>query len=138
MERTVSRPTSLLRYDAIPPGGGRFDLPDELLPPCWANKPTGTTDVMGRMRWDRPSLTVRTEFFKPEKGQYLHPQWDPDDPDDRVNRPITHREAARLQTFPEDFVWCGSKIGIAKQIGNAVPCLLAERIALSLRDQFDL
>ncbi|SVD91491.1 uncharacterized protein METZ01_LOCUS444345, partial [marine metagenome] len=35
------------RYDCIPPGGGRFDLPDELMPPCWANKPTGTTDVMG-------------------------------------------------------------------------------------------
>lgn len=132
------RPLSKLRYDHIPPGGGRFDLPDELMPPCWANKPTGTTDVMGRMRWDRPSLTIRTEFFKPEKGQYLHPQWDEDDPDNRVNRPITHLEAARLQTFPEDFVWCGSKINIAKQIGNAVPCLLAERIARSVRDQFSL
>ena len=126
------------RYDCIPPGGGRFDLPDELMPPCWANKPTGTTDVMGRMRWDRPSLTIRTEFFKPEKGQYLHPQWDEDDPDNQVNRPITHLEAARLQTFPEDFVWCGSKINIAKQIGNAVPCLLAEQIAVSLKDQFGL
>lgn len=132
------RPLSKLRYDHIPPGGGRFDLPDELMPPCWANKPTGTTDVMGRMRWDRPSLTIRTEFFKPEKGQYLHPQWDEDDPDNRVNRPITHLEGARLQTFPEDFVWCGSKINIAKQIGNAVPCLLAERIARSVRDQFSL
>jgi len=132
------RPLSKLRYDHIPPGGGRFDLPDELMPPCWANKPTGTTDVMGRMRWDRPSLTIRTEFFKPEKGQYLHPQWDEDDPDNRVNRPITHLEAARLQTFPEDFVWCGSKINIAKQIGNAVPCLLAKQIAVSLRDQFGL
>jgi DNA (cytosine-5)-methyltransferase 1 len=90
------------------------------------------------MRWDRPSLTIRTEFFKPEKGQYLHPQWDEDDPDNRVNRPITHLEGARLQTFPEDFVWCGSKINIAKQIGNAVPCLFAERIAASLRDQFGL
>ena len=61
---------------ACRPGGGRFDLPDELLPRCWREKPTGTTDVMGRMRWDQPSLTIRTEFFKPEKGQYLHPQWD--------------------------------------------------------------
>ena len=123
------RPTSLLRYDCIPPGGGRFDLPDELMPDCWANKPTGTTDVMGRMRWNEPSLTIRTEFFKPEKGQYLHPQWDPEDPDKRVNRPITHREAALLQTFPSEFLWCGSKIGIAKQIGNAVPPLLAKAIA---------
>jgi DNA (cytosine-5)-methyltransferase 1 len=35
---------------------------------------------MGRMRWDAPSLTIRTEFFKPEKGQDLHPQWEKDNP----------------------------------------------------------
>lgn len=131
---------SLERYDVIPPGGGRFDLmkkrPD-LLPPCWANKKTGTTDVMGRLRWDEPSVTIRTEFFKPEKGRYLHPQWDPDDPENRVNRPITHREAALLQTFPHDYQWCGSKIQIAKQIGNAVPPVLAEAIARSVRKQIE-
>jgi DNA (cytosine-5)-methyltransferase 1 len=123
------RELSLQRYDCIPPGGGRFDLPDELLPDCWRNKPTGTTDVMGRMRWDAPSLTIRTEFFKPEKGQYLHPQWDRKSPRKRVNRVITHLEAARIQDFPDDFVWCGSKIEIAKQIGNAVPVGLASAVA---------
>lgn len=127
--------TSLRRYDCIPPGGGRFDLPEELMPRCWRDKPTGTTDVMGRMRWDAPSLTIRTEFFKPEKGQYLHPQWDPDDPERRVNRPITHREAARLQGFPQHFLWCGSKIEIARQIGNAVPVGLARAVAESVMDQ---
>jgi DNA (cytosine-5)-methyltransferase 1 len=128
-------PTSLLRYDCIPPGGGRFDLPDELMPRCWATKPTGTTDVMGRMRWDAPSLTIRTEFFKPEKGQYLHPQWDAEDPTKRVNRPITHREAALLQTFPNDFLWCGTKIEIARQIGNAVPPRLAQVIAETVKER---
>lgn len=123
------RELSLLRYDCVPPGGGRFDLPDELLPECWRNKPTGTTDVMGRMRWDAPSLTIRTEFFKPEKGQYLHPQWDRKNPRWRVNRVITHLEAAQLQDFPESFVWCGSKIEIARQIGNAVPVGLASAVA---------
>jgi DNA (cytosine-5)-methyltransferase 1 len=123
------RPLSLARYDCVPPGGGRFDLPDELMPPCWAKKTVGTTDVMGRMRWAAPSLTIRTEFFKPEKGQYLHPQWDAKNADNRVNRPITHLEAALLQTFPRDFLWCGTKIGIAKQIGNAVPPVLANAIA---------
>jgi DNA (cytosine-5)-methyltransferase 1 len=125
------RPTtrSLDRYNHIPPGGGRFDLPGHLLPDCWANKPTGTTDVMGRMRWEQPSLTIRTEFYKPEKGQYLHPQWDTTDPTRRVNRVITHQEAALLQTFPPDFLWCGSKIEIARQIGNAVPPLLARAVA---------
>jgi DNA (cytosine-5)-methyltransferase 1 len=127
------REMSLQRYDCIPPGGGRFDLPDELLPDCWRNKPTGTTDVMGRMRWDAPSLTIRTEFFKPEKGQYLHPQWDRRRPSKRVNRVITHLEAAQLQDFPESFVWCGSKIEIARQIGNAVPVGLASADARQIR-----
>lgn len=128
---------SLLRYDCIPPGGGRFDLPDELLPDCWRNKPSGTTDVMGRMRWDEPSLTIRTEFFKPEKGQYLHPQWEPRSPRKRVNRPITHLEAARLQTFPDDFLWCGSKLEIARQIGNAVPVNLAAAVARAVKPLVD-
>lgn len=127
------RELSLMRYDCIPPGGGRFDLPDELLPDCWRNKPTGTTDVMGRMRWDAPSLTIRTEFFKPEKGQYLHPQWDRRSAKKRVNRVITHLEAAQLQDFPETFAWCGSKIEIAKQIGNAVPVGLASAVARHIR-----
>lgn len=131
------KPLSLRRYDCIPPGGGRFDLPDELLPDCWRNKPTGTTDVMGRMRWDAPSLTIRTEFFKPEKGRYLHPHWKADEPSARVNRPITHWEAARLQGFPDDFGWCGTKIQIARQIGNAVPVGLAERIARHVRTQLE-
>ncbi|GAA4543047.1 DNA cytosine methyltransferase [Pseudonocardia xishanensis] len=119
-------PLSLRRYASIPPGGGRFDLPDELLPRCWREKPTGTTDVMGRLWWDRPSLTVRTEFFKPEKGRYLHPEHD---------RVITHLEAALLQEFPETFAWCGSKTNIAKQIGNAVPVGLASAIAGQVLDR---
>lgn len=128
-------PLSLERYDLIPPGGGRFDLPERLLPNCWKNKPTGTSDVMGRLRWDRPSVTIRTEFFKPEKGRYLHPQWDSEDRSNRVNRSITHQEAALLQTFPESFLWCGSKVQIARQIGNAVPPLLAKRIAETVADR---
>ncbi|QNG18187.1 DNA cytosine methyltransferase [Rhodococcus triatomae] len=126
-------PLSLQRYDHVPPGGGRFDVPDHLLPRCWREKPSGTTDVMGRMRWDMPSHTIRTEFFKPEKGAYLHPQWDALGKH-RVNRPITHYEAALLQDFPEDFLWCGSKIQIAKQIGNAVPVGLARAIAKHISD----
>ena len=88
---------------------------------------------MGRMRWDAPSLTIRTEFFKPEKGQYLHPQWDAKDPRKRLNRVITHYEASLLQDFPEDFLWCGSKTEIARQIGNAVPVGLASAVAKHVR-----
>lgn len=122
---------SLQRYDHVPPGGGRFDVPDHLLPRCWREKDSGTTDVMGRMQWDFPSHTIRTEFYKPEKGSYLHPQWDARGRN-RVNRPITHLEAARLQGLPDDFLWCGSKIEIARQIGNAVPVGLAQAIAKHL------
>jgi DNA (cytosine-5)-methyltransferase 1 len=86
----------------------------------WDNHNAGSGDVMGRLRRKAPSVTIRTEFFKPEKGRYLHPTKD---------RPITHYEAAALQGFPEDFLWCGSKIEIAKQIGNAVPIPLGIAIA---------
>ncbi|WP_407320113.1 DNA cytosine methyltransferase [Isoptericola halotolerans] len=144
--RRDPRPLSLERYSYVPPGGGRFDVPTELLPRCWREKPTGTTDVMGRMRWDFPSHTIRTEFFKPEKGSYLHPQWVPDqrrrdddrifikgDPNLSVDRVVTHFEASLLQDFPEDYQWVGSKIAIAKQIGNAVPSGLARAIARQVR-----
>jgi DNA (cytosine-5)-methyltransferase 1 len=116
------RPTqlSLDRYAAIPPGGNRHDLPDHLLADCWRGHKGGSGDVMGRLYWDRPSVTIRTEFFKPEKGRYLHPEAD---------RAITHHEAARLQGFPEDYQWYGSKTDIGRQIGNAVPIRLARGIA---------
>lgn len=115
---------SLRRYKAIPEQGmNRFDLQriaPELTPDCWHRKTKGGTDLFGRLWWDRPAFTIRTEFFKPEKGRYLHPE---------QHRPITHREAARFQSFPDGFEFTGSKIEIAKQIGNAVPPLLAARVA---------
>ena len=114
---------SVKRYKAVPPGGNRFDLQKNapaITPKCWIKKKSGGTDLFGRLWWDRPSVTIRTEFFKPEKGRYLHPE---------KHRPITHREAARLMGFPDDFLFQGSKIEIAKQIGNAVPPPLAGAIA---------
>jgi DNA (cytosine-5)-methyltransferase 1 len=115
---------SMKRYRAIPEEGmNRFDLQrlaPELTPKCWIRKKTGGTDLFGRLWRDKPSVTIRTEFFKPEKGRYLHPE---------QHRPITHREAARLQSFPDTFRFRGSKIEIARQIGNAVPPMLAARVA---------
>ena len=93
------------------------------MPQCWIKKTKGGTDLFGRLRWDGPSVTIRTEFFKPEKGRYLHPE---------AHRPITHREAARLQCFPDDFEWKGSKIEVAKQIGNAVPVRLGRVIGRTI------
>ena len=127
------RPISVKRYRAIPKEGmNRFDLQrrvPELTPPCWIRKTSGGTDLFGRLWWDRPAYTIRTEFFKPEKGRYLHPA---------QHRPITHREAARFQSFPDDFKFFGSKIEIAKQIGNAVPPLLAAHIANCVSKLFEI
>lgn len=114
---------SLKRYRCVPSGGNRFDLPRNLTPDCWIRKTKGGTDLFGRLWWDRPSVTIRTEFYKPEKGRYLHPE---------ENRPITHREAALLQGFAESFEFLGSKIRVGVQIGNAVPPGLAQAIAAHL------
>lgn len=123
------RPMSVERYQTIPDEGeGRFDLaarrPD-ITPPCWLRKKTGSTDVFGRLWWGRPAFTIRTEFYKPEKGRYLHPS---------EHRPITVREAARCQTFPDSFVFPTSQrmTSVAKQVGNAVPPLLALTLARSI------
>jgi len=115
---------SMQRYRAIPEEGmNRFDLQrraPHITPQCWIRKTSGGTDLFGRLWWNRPAVTMRTEFYKPEKGRYLHPE---------QHRPITYREAARFQSFPDSFVFKGTKTEIAKQIGNAVPPLLAARIA---------
>ncbi len=115
---------SVARYRAIPNEGmNRFDLQriaPELTPQCWIKKQSGGTDLFGRLWWNRPAVTIRTEFFKPEKGRYLHPE---------QHRPITHREAARFQSFPDNFIFTGTKIEVARQIGNAVPPLLAKAVA---------
>lgn len=127
LARTYSA-TSLLRFAAIPEGGNRFDLPDELKSPCWRKHTSGSGDVMGRLAWAKPSVTIRTEFFKPEKGRYLHPVAD---------RAITHFEAARIQGFPDDYRFVGSKTAIAKQIGNAVPIPLGAALGRHLLSVMD-
>ncbi|MFE4538052.1 DNA cytosine methyltransferase [Streptomyces scopuliridis] len=121
---------SLARYQAIGAGGNRNDLREKtamidgkevpLSTVSWNRHTSGSGDVMGRLRLNSPSVTIRTEFFKPEKGRYLHPT---------ANRPITHYEAAMIQGFPDDFHWCGTKVQIARQIGNAVPIGLSEALA---------
>ncbi|MFF0550602.1 DNA cytosine methyltransferase [Streptomyces sp. NPDC004311] len=141
---------SRARYMAIPENGNRMDLRGVsyrldrtdrirlstekgysrlkgqefyLSTASWDEHNSGSGDVMGRMRKHTPSVTIRTEFYKPEKGRYLHPT---------ENRPITHYEAALIQGFPENFKWFGSKIEIARQIGNAVPVGLGRALAQAI------
>ncbi|MCD1144248.1 DNA cytosine methyltransferase [Kocuria sp. LUK] len=110
---------SLARFHAIPQGGSRKDLPEDLKMECWRKHTKGSMDVMGRLRWDRPSVTVRTEFTKPEKGRYLHPE---------QPRAITIHEGSRIQGFPDDYKFVGSLTQITKQIGNAVPIPLGRAL----------
>ncbi len=132
-------PETLRRYAAVPhDGGNRFQMQEalerdglgHLVPPCWRKHRNGSHDVFGRLWWNAPATTIRTEFFKPEKGRYLHPFAD---------RAITVREAARLMSFPDDFVLpeYQSMTAIGRQIGNAVPPLLAHRIAEALAKSLD-
>lgn len=66
----------------------------------------------GRLSWDQPAPTVTTRFDTPAGGRFIHPE---------KNRTLTPREAARIQSFPDDFIFYGSKTSVCRQIGNAVP-----------------
>lgn len=66
----------------------------------------------GRLSWNEPSATITTRFDTPAGGRFIHPEED---------RTISPREAARLQSFPDDFVFYGTRREISRQIGNAVP-----------------
>lgn len=127
------RPISVERYETIPnEGEGRFHLAErrpDITPPCWLRETSGRTDVFGRLWWDRPAVTIRTEFYKPEKGRYLHPS---------EHRALTVREAARCMGFPDPPTFhfyspeAQSMTSVARQIGNAVPPPMARTIATAL------
>ena len=118
IEQPRLSPINLQRIRATPPGGGWRDLPNELVPNCHKFGFTGYSDVYGRLRWDTPAPAMTTRCISYSNGRFGHPQQD---------RAISVREAACLQTFPADFVFTGSLNAQARQVGNAVPPLLAQR-----------
>ena len=105
---------AIKKLEMIPPECGKEHLPKELL---GNQKFSGT---WGRLKWDFPSPTIDTRFDACSNGTNNHPF---------LNRAITPREAARLQSFDDKFVFLGSKVAIRQQIGNAVPPLMAKAIA---------
>ena len=110
---------------SIPAGGNWQDIPEEIpskrLEQIRASG--GRTTYYGRLRWDRPSYTVTTYFNRPGNGCYIHP--DDKYSNNPQHRLLSFREAARLQSFPDSFRFFGPKTSMYKQIGNAVPPLLA-------------
>lgn len=109
----------LRRIKATPHNGGsRTDWPDELVLKCHKTF-HGHTDVYGRMKWDEPSPTLTVKCFSLSNGRFGHPEQD---------RAISLREAAALQSFPDDYIFYGSVQEIGRQIGNAVPVLLAKKM----------
>ena len=107
---------NLQRIRVTPEGGGHRNWPSHLRLNCH-EKIGGYSDVYGRMSWDRPASGLTTRCTSYSNGRFGHPQQD---------RAISVREAARLQTFPDDFVFEGSLASMSRQIGNAVPVRLAE------------
>ena len=75
------------------------------------------------MKQDDISVTITTRFDTPSSGCFTHPY---------LNRAITVREAARIQSFPDTFHFYGSKTSQMKQVGNAVPPMLAAAVAQAI------
>lgn len=106
---------NLRRLRATPEGGGRKDWPDELILDCHRDF-NGHADVYGRLGKNNQSAALSTRCTSISNGRFAHPEQD---------RGISVREAARLQTFGDDFIFEGSLQSMARQIGNAVPVELA-------------
>lgn len=110
---------SLLRQ--VPPDGG--NRPVGVGPACLdraREKHGGYTDVYGRLAWDRPAVTITARCRTPSCGRFAHPE---------QHRGLSIREAALLQGFPPEFMFEGPFDDKYKQIGNAVPPLVAQRMA---------
>jgi len=119
---------NLRRIKATPEGGGRKNWPKELELDCHTNGYKGHSDVYGRMSWDAPATGLTTRCISLSNGRFGHPT---------QNRAISVREAACLQTFPRDFTFTGNWESTGRQIGNAVPVLLASKFGAQIVDHIE-
>jgi len=119
---------NIKRFSFVKQGGGWQDIPYELRLPCHQKVDTssgGWPDVYGRLQLGGQCPTITGGFDSFTRGRYGHPIQD---------RPITPREAARLQGFPDWFVFEGTRGDVRSQIGNAVPPPLAEAVGCAILD----
>lgn len=108
-----------MRYKATKLNGSRHDAGKEFELKCHSNGYEGHKDVYGRIIIHQPSNTITTGCNNPSKGRFIHP-WE--------NHGITLRHAARLQTFPDDYIFFGNATEQARQIGNAIPPMLGTKL----------
>ena len=125
-QRARVTPINIERFSYVPQGGGWQDIPKPLRLPCHqddAPKSGGWPDVYGRLQWKGQCPTITGGFDSFTRGRYGHPT---------QNRPLTPREAARIQGFPDSYVFMGNRGEIRSQIGNVVPPPLAEILGLAI------
>ena len=118
------KPINLQRIQSTPTGSGRESWPEELIIECHKDGYKGHMDVYGRMSWDAPAQGLTTRCTSLSNGRFGHPDQD---------RAISVLEAALLQTFPSDFKFIGGMQSRSRQIGNAVPALLAEQFGVHFK-----
>ena len=113
-------------FELVPPGGYWRDIPEDIakayMKSCW-NMGGGRTGILRRMSLDEPSLAVLTAPTQ-KQTERCHPL---------EARPFSVRENARIQSFPDDWNFCGSVASQYRQVGNAVPVNLAMDIATEIR-----
>ena len=118
---------ALSRIRLVPRGGDIRDIyrsDPHLVPKSWIPVRDRIVDIWGRLKWDGISNTLRTGFMHPSRGRFLHPDQD---------RPLSFREAARLQAIPDEFLFFGLDGAVARQIGNAVPVNLGRAVARAVK-----
>lgn len=107
--------------ELLPDGGTPEDLPKELRPT------SGFKNTYCRLWWKRPATTVTRNLSTPSSSRCIHP---------KAPRPLTTREGARIQCFPDNYQFYGSRSDKNLQIGNAVPTFLSIFIAKSILENF--
>lgn len=119
-------PQNIARLRTLKPGQDWRDLPRRLLPPGMQRAlRKDHTRRYSRMQWSGVARTIITRFRDPKSGEYTHPE---------QHRTISIREAARIQSFPDWFIFEGSYSQQYDQVGNAVPPLLAKAVGKELRE----
>ena len=119
---TNTRKTAMERFKALKQGQNFHALDDSLKTNTYTDVSRTQNTIYLRLDYDQPSGTV----VNVRKSMWVHPVLD---------RAVSIREAARLQTFPDSFVFCGTKDSQYQQVGNAVPPIMAKEIANELAMQ---